>query len=119
MKIIWFIFPPARHQASCLISSFDSVNDLNGLNGWNDLNKVEIEPRAAHPRFDGATNPVDRKPSKSKTRNRTYISASKGKGEKFRRVRQIPRVWHNGYTDDRSFLAERSFGRKINFDPGN
>jgi hypothetical protein len=63
MKIIWFIFPPARHQALCLISSFDSVNDLNG---WNDLNKVEIEPRAAHPRFDGATNPVDRKPSRAK-----------------------------------------------------
>jgi hypothetical protein len=66
MKIIWFIFPPARHQASCLISSFDSVNDLNGLNGWNDLNKVEIELRAAHSRFDGATNPVDRKPSRAK-----------------------------------------------------
>src|SRR2546423_14925632 len=66
MKIIWFIFPPARHQASCLISSFDSVNDLNGLTGWNDLNKVEIEPPAAHPRFDGATNPVDRKPSRAK-----------------------------------------------------
>ena len=39
---------------------------MNDLNGWNDLNKVEIEPRAAHPRFDGAPNPVDRKPSRAK-----------------------------------------------------
>jgi len=89
MKIIWFIFPPARHQASCLISSFDSVNDLNGLNGWNDLNKVEIEPRAAQPRFDGATNPVDRKPSRAKHATGLIFQLRKAKEKNSGRVRQF------------------------------
>src|SRR5580765_2708253 len=106
MKIIWFIFPPARHQASCLISSFDSVNDVDDLNGWNDLNKVEIEPRAAHPRFDGATNPVDRKPSRAKHATGLIFQLREAKEKSSGRVRQFRKSATTVIKRSIIFLAE-------------